>query len=249
LLALCFLTSVGAALAQEAPSDQELKQANNPLADMKAFNVQNYYAPDLIDASGTSDTAWLRYAQPFGKVLLRVSLPVQTVPTSTETQSGLGDLNAFAAYLFTASDSPTPFGVGPLVVAPTASDDALGLDGWQAGLAAVYFNAKSAKLQYGALVTWQTDVSGDQDSSLGVIQPFAIWQLGRGTYLRAAPLWVFDFENDRRNIPIGLGLGKVVKVGKTVFNGFIEPQFTAFNDGAGNPAWQIFIGLNTQFSK
>jgi hypothetical protein len=247
LVAVCLLTCAGMALAQDGPSDAELKQANNPLANMKAFNVQNYYAPDLIDADGTSNTAWLRYAQPFGRVLLRASLPFQTMPTSTGTESGMGDLNAFAAFMLTPDDSSTPFGVGPLVAAPTASDDALGLDGWQAGFAAVYFNAKSAKLQYGALVTWQTDVSGDEDSSLGVIQPFAFWQLGRGTYLRAAPSWVLDFENDRYNVPIGLGIGKVVKVNKIVFNGFIEPQFTAFNQGAGNPAAQVFIGLNMQF--
>jgi hypothetical protein len=250
LLALtCTLACAGAALAQQAASDQELKQANNPLANMQAFNVQNYYAPDLIDVDGTSNTAWLRYAQPLGKVLVRASLPLQTVSTSGQSESGLGDFNAFGAYLLTPGDSPTPMGVGPLVAAPTASEDALGLDGWQAGLAAVYFNAKSAKLQFGGLVTWQTDISGDEDSSLGVVQPFAFWQLSRGTYLRAAPLWVFDFENNRHNVPVGLGVGKVVKVGKTVFNAFIEPQFAVLNDGAGNPAFQIFLGLNMQFLK
>lgn len=45
-----------------------------------------------------------------------------------------------------------------------------------------------------------------------------------------------------------LGIGKVVKVGTTVFNIFAEPQFTVLREGVGQPEFQFFIGLNTQFS-
>jgi hypothetical protein len=44
LIAACFLTFFETAMARDAPSDNELKQVNNPLANMEAFNVQNDYA-------------------------------------------------------------------------------------------------------------------------------------------------------------------------------------------------------------
>lgn len=33
----------------------------------------------------------------------------------------------------------------------------------------------------------------------------------------------------------------------TVFNAFIEPQYSITADGPGQPEWQIFVGFNTQF--
>jgi len=72
-------------------------------------------------------------------------------------------------------------------------------------------------------------------------------QVGKGTYLRSAALWVFDIENSSYNVPVGFGIGKVVKSGRTVFNMFIEPQFTILHDGVGQPELQIFAALNMQF--
>jgi hypothetical protein len=48
-------------------------------------------------------------------------------------------------------------------------------------------------------------------------------------------------------VPIGAGLGKVVKAGKTVFNIYVEPQFTVLQSGPGQPEFQILFGFNTQF--
>ena len=48
------------------------------------------------------------------------------------------------------------------------------------------------------------------------------------------------------NNPLGIGIGKVVKSGRSVFNIFFEPQFTILHDGQGYPAFQIFAGINLQ---
>jgi hypothetical protein len=144
--------------------------------------------------------------------------------------------------------SPTQFGIGPLLAAPTATDDVLGSDVWQAGAAAVYFNATSSVVQWGGLVTYQTDFAGDgDDTSLAVLQPFLFIQLGKGTYMGTAPLWIFNIEDSTYNVPLGIRLGKVAKSGNTVFNMFIEPQFTILHKGVGQPALQIFMGFNMQF--
>ena len=162
----------------------------------------------------------------------------------------MGDLNMFAAYLFDIGKPGVAFGVGPQVALDTASDDATGTGKTQAGLAAVYFDGSSPLFQWGGLVTWQTDVTGDSDrddTELLVVQPFYFLQLGSGYYFRGAPNWVFNREADTYHVPIGAGLGRVIMTEKIVFNLFLEPQFTVLSKGDGQPKLQVFAGFNMQF--
>lgn len=250
LTAALILGSTTGAFA-EGPSAEELAKANNPLADIRAFNLQNYYVPKLAGLDGeTANNFWLRYAMPTGRILWRASLPLKTVPSADLPLSGIGDADLFGAYL-AVQDPEFTFGVGPQLVAPTADRDELGTGKWQAGLATVVFAVPSPKLQYGALVTWQASIGGDEDrryTSTLVSQVFSMWQLGGGTYLRSAPLWVFDLKSGHYNVPIGFGIGQVTKVGDTVFNIFVEPQFTILHEGQGQPLFQLFTALNMQFN-
>jgi hypothetical protein len=50
-------------LAQDQAS--AAAQANNPLANMTAFNMQNYYIGDLTKSDKTANQFWFRYARPF----------------------------------------------------------------------------------------------------------------------------------------------------------------------------------------
>jgi hypothetical protein len=223
-------------LAQEATEESgasgasNAAQANNPLADFRAFNLHNYYIPELSgDIDSTSNNFVLRYAQPFGKWLMRASLPFLRVPTGvTSTESG----------------------VGPQLVFDTASETATGSGKTQAGVAAVYFDASSRFFQWGGLLTYRTDIAGSSsrpDTSVLAAQPFYFFQLGNGNYIRGAPIWAFDLENDSYHVPFGLGFGKVVPTEKVVFNFFVEPQFTILSKGPGQPEFQLFMAINMQF--
>ena len=234
------------------PSVSAEAQANNPLADFRAFNVHNYYIPELSGPTDeTANNLVLRYAQPFGNWLMRASLPFSRVPTGVNTtESGVGDFDAFFAYLFDTGNPARSFGFGPQVVLPTASKDATGSGKYQGGLAAVYFDATSPAIQWGGLLTYRTDFAGDSDRadvSVFAAQPFYFFQLGKGNYLRGAPIWVFDLEDDNYHVPIGLGFGKVIASGSTVYNFFIEPQFTVLDKGPGQPQFQLFMAVNMQF--
>ena len=243
----------------QGPSEEEVKKANNPLANTKALNLQNYYVPTLYDDPALkANTALIRYAMPFagGKVLMRATLPLGTAPAgyspsgSPRYSSGLGDLNFFVTYTFSKPDAKTLLGVGPQVVLPTASADALGAGKWQLGGAFVVFNASSPAFQWGGLVTYQTSVAGDEDrvsTALLVVQPILLFQLGKGAYLRSSALWNFNLYNNAYNVPLGLGAGHVAKAGNLLFNIFLEPQFTVLHEGAGQPALQLFGGINCQF--
>ena len=247
-------------LAGEASAQDQADaaaQANNPLANMKAFNIQDYYIGELTESDDSANQFWFRYAKPFSvsntNWLMRASLPVNTFPTPPDgdKETGIGDLNAFAAYLIDTGNPAVSFGIGPQLTMPTATDDDLGSEKWSAGFANVLFNASSRKFQYGYLLTWQASFAGDSDRSdvnTGAFQPFAFYQLGKGLYLRSAPIWVYNFENDDYSIPLGLGIGQVIKKNKTVFNVFIEPQISVADRGPNFPEWQIFMGFNMQLT-
>ena len=244
--------SAGTALAQKDAKPSDEAQANNPLADFVAFNIQNYYIPSLTELDDqNANTFFLRYAQPFGKWLMRASLPTSRVPTgSGTTTSGLGDLNVNLFYLFDTGSPAVSFGAGPQVTFPTATEDETGTDKYQAGASVVYFNAKSRFFQWGGLLTWQTDIGGKNsapDTEQLAVQPFYLFQLGKGLYFRGAPIWAFNLETNDYHVPVGLGLGKVVKQGDTVYNFFIEPQFTILDRGPGQPELQWYFALNMQF--
>lgn len=250
---LFLLLGIPCAHAEDADSSA---QANNPLANLTAFNIQSYYIGELSGTEQAANQFWLRYAKPFSigesSWLLRTSLPYNSFPTPAtgNTSNGLGDLNAFAAYLIDTGNPGISFGIGPQLTVPTATDDVLGSEKWSAGLVNVLFNATSKKFQYGYLVTWQHSFAGKggrEDVNLGALQPFAMYQLGGGTYLRAAPIWVYNFENDGYGVPIGIGIGKVLKQGKTVYNFFVEPQYSVADRGPGQPEWQVYFALNMQF--
>ncbi|MEJ2240231.1 MAG: hypothetical protein P8X82_18225 [Gemmatimonadales bacterium] len=199
VLALAFETT---ASAQQSSQANDAAQANNPLANITAFNVQQYFIGELTDSDQS------------------------------------------------ANDPAISFGIGPQLTAATASDDDLGSEKWSAGFANVLFNARSKKVQWGYLLTWQASFAGDSDAedvNAAALQPFIFYQLGKGLYLRSAPIWTYNFENDDYSVPLGLGIGKVITSGKTVYNFFAEPQYSVADRGPGQPQWQVYFGLNMQF--
>lgn len=74
------------------------------------------------------------------------------------------------------------FGLGPMVVALTGTDDPLGAGKWQLGLANMFFSATSKAVQWGYLASWQASVAGEDRGtvSLGSLRPFLNVQLGNG---------------------------------------------------------------------
>lgn len=255
---IAVVLSINKGNAQE--SEQSAAQANNPLANMTALNFHDYYVAKLSNAESGSymNTGWIRFARPFanGKLLLRASAPLSTISIQethngnvTNTNSnGLGDVNAFVSYNFISKPTAT-VGIGPMVTTPSATTQALGAGKWQGGFALVAFIAKSPIFQFGGLITWQASFAGQSDrtsTNLAALQPFYFWQLGKGTYLRGAPIWAFDFKNEAYSVPLALGIGKVVKLGGTVFNLFVEPQYSMLVYGV-QPQFQVFTGINLQF--
>lgn len=233
---------------------EQVSKANNPLADLNGLNFHNYYMPSLFGApDSVANTTYLRPVLVTGRQIIRGTLPVSTVPTGPgQYRSGLGDFSIFDAIKLTPEGASTDFAVGPLLVAPTATNSALGQGKWQAGAAAVVMHPMPGGSLLGTLITWQHSFAGDDDrpsAHIATLQPIGTFGIGGGYYVRSTAVMVFDIQNDRYLVPLGLGFGKVFKVGNAVANAFIEPQFTTYHKGSGQPSLQLFMGLNLQWSR
>lgn len=176
--------------SQAAAND--VNAANNPLTPKITVNLQDYFLPSLNRLNGRSGNQFLVRglvsSDAFGvPQLIRFTLPVATNPTFPNgTDTGLGDLTLFDLVVFPMHG--VVFGVGPLLVAPTASDRNLGAGKWQAGGAAVAVAPQKWGLLAG-LVTYQHSFAGDDSRPTAQIvtaQPIITYNLPEGFYLRSA---------------------------------------------------------------
>ncbi len=257
LLVLFGLLFIGTLNAQDKPpgelSDQEKAQANNPLANFKALNMQVYFRPELNEIEGGSaHQAVARLVYPTGRILWRLSIPMEQRHINNSSlnfsDSGIGDIDIFGAYLAVAKPTFT-FGFGPSFAFNTAHAN-LGSGRNSAGAAAVVFAVPNPALQIGGLVIYRTDIGGDDnrpDAHLLALQPFYIFQAGQGLYFGGAPIIPFNLTNGDYHIPIGMRIGKVIKVNNAILNFFIEPQPSIVVQGVGQPQFQIYGALNMQF--
>jgi hypothetical protein len=186
-------------------------------------------------------------------LLMDASDPAPQVSiTSLQYASGFGDFNIFDMIKLSLDSARTQFALGPMLVAPTATDKALGAGKWQAGIAGAAIHPLPMGSVIGALITWQHSFAGQRarpDTSLFTCQPLGTFSIGGGYYIRSSATWTFDAENGRYLIPLGVGAGKVFKIGNAMANAFIEPQFSIYHQGIGQPTIQIFAGINLQWAK
>jgi hypothetical protein len=120
------------------PAGADTNSANNPLTAKVTVNLQDYYTPSFYGPlNSDANSLLLRGLIPMDvgglPQLVRFTLPYSVNPSPEGYADGLGDLTVFD--LFVLPTKPVLFAVGPLFVAPTATDRFTGAGRWQAGVA------------------------------------------------------------------------------------------------------------------
>jgi hypothetical protein len=160
--------------------------ANNPLTAKVTVNLQDYYIPTFYGPlNSDANSLLLRGLIPMNvgglPQLVRFTLPYSVNPSPQGYADGLGDLTVFD--LFVLPSKPVLFAVGPLFVAPTATDRFTGAGRWQAGAAGAAVAPQSWGL-LGGLVTYQhsfADNFGRDPTSLLTAQPIVFYNLPQGS--------------------------------------------------------------------
>jgi hypothetical protein len=233
-----------AAAAEDGAGGQSLEQAaSDPTASLMSVQVQDIYAGayhQLDDESGNS--ILLRSAVPFttGSLehIARLTLPIVTDSPSGE--SGLSDLVLFDLIKFEKSWGR--WGIGPVLLAPTATDDAIGSGKWAIG-PAIGFVARGEKLMWGLFNQNLFSFAGDsnrEDVNVSILQPIVNYSLPEKWSIGTSEMNItYDWKKDAWTaLPMGVKLAKLVKFGKlpVQFAGAYECNFA---DDYVAPKWTI----------
>ncbi len=256
LLLVIALGLAAVADAQPTPSSGgDATSANNPLEQKVTVFIQDYVSPSVnrVNEQAGNDFE-VRGLIPFklfdAPQVLRFTQPLQTNPLLPGgSTTGLGNLTIFNWSLL--ETKLATFGAGPLLVVPTAGNSQLGSGKLQGGAAGIV----SASRPWGLLAsvaTYQHSFGIAQDrraTSLLTFQPILIYNLPDKYYLRSSGVMSFDFARRNNVVPIGFGGGRVWDVASGVtLNTFFEPQYSVVRSGVGVPKFQVYTGINLQFS-
>lgn len=244
-----------------AESNAELaKAAQNPVANMISLPLQNNTNFGIGPDDETQNMLNIQPVWPVSlnndwNLITRTIVPVITQPgifTNDGQITGLGDIT-FTAFLSPAKSGKITWGVGPIFLLPTASDESLGTDKWGAG-ASVVVLAMPGKWVVGSLFSnvWSVGGSGNQDINLFTWQYFINYNLPNSWYLTSAPIltanWEADSYGDRWTIPFGGGGGKIFKIGKQPVNAQVSAYKNVQAPEFG-PDWQLRLQLQFLFPK
>ena len=248
------------------------KQAQNPIANLISLPLQNNTNFNVGPKQRTQNILNVQPVWPFSinenwNVITRTILPVVYVssgqvggdkvlpsPTDFGYLSGLGD-TTFTAFFSPKDSGNLTWGVGPVALIPTATDDLLGTGEWGGGLSAVFLGMPGNWV-VGSLFSniWTPEESdGSRAVNFFTWQYFVNYNIpdGNGLYLTSAPIMTANWEADSDNrwtIPIGGGVGKIFKIGKQPVNGQISAYYNVERpDFAAD--WQLRLQLQFLFPK
>jgi hypothetical protein len=236
---LCFVCVAVAAIAPvalagkgdgiiEAGEDEagELARAvQNPVASMISLPFQNNTNFEFGSKDKPLHTLNIQPVWPVGlnddwNLITRTIVPIVSQPqlvSGQDRETGLGD-TTFTAFLSPARPGKVIWGVGPVFLMPTASDDRLGADKWGLGPSAVLLTMPGNWV-IGSLFSnvWSTGGSGREDVSLFTWQFFVNYNLPNGWYLTSSPIITANWEartgSDTWTVPVGGGVGKIFRIG------------------------------------
>lgn len=248
----------------EADLSEIDRKLNNPLTDLWSLTFQENYS--LVRGDGIEDTYSNTFffqpalPVPVGKdkdkiFIARPVFPFVRTPvvnpgqsgTVDRHESGFGDMQVFAL-IGPAVEQGVVSGIGATFVLPTASRDELGAGKWQAGPALMWFNAGKPWV-YGVVLQHWWSFAGDDDRShvnrteLQYIFRHSFpggWSLGMG------PNIVYDWTadpDDRLTLPIGLGITKTIRIGKTPVKLRFEPQYSIIKPDSAGTEWNFRIQI------
>ena len=212
--------AIPAARAQ-TQADELAKKLSNPVSSLISVPFQLNWDTGIGPAD---QDKWLLNIQPVIPIGLspkwnlieRVILPVVDAPYGAG--SGISDLT-FQTFFSPAEPTAggTTWGLGPVLIAPTASKDSLGTEKWSAGPTFVILQQKGPWTR-GILMlnTWSFAGSSDRaEVNAGFFQPFLARAMGGGVTVSINAEATANWDADEVwSVPLNLGASKVVRIGK-----------------------------------
>jgi len=238
------------------------KKAQNPVANMRSVQFQNNTNLGTGPDNATQNMLNIIPVVPIklSKDLLlitRTIVPITSQPDFLTPEgegriNGLGD-TTFSSFISPMAAQSTTWGVGPIFLVPTATDDALGADKWGAGITAITL-ATPGNWVYGGIASnvWSVGGPGEQDINLFSFQYFINLNFDHGWYAMTSPIITANWEADsdhRWTLPVGGGMGKIVKLGKQPVNFQLSAYKNVMTPDDYGSSWQVRTLVMLMFPK
>jgi hypothetical protein len=241
-----------------AQSENDLAmQLANPISSLISVPLQSNFDFDVGDDDGFRFTLNTQPVVPFSigerwTLISRTILPTiyqAGVLPGMGDQFGLGDTVQSLFFSPQASANGLIWGVGPVLLLPTATDDVLGADQWGAGPTGVLLKQQGA-WTYGFLTNHIESVGGSDrrpEVKATFLQPFLSRTNGPITYT-ANFEGSFDHTTDEWTLPLHLTVSKVRRVGTQLVS--FGAGLRLFVDAPDNaPQWGIRANITLLYPR
>ena len=231
-LFLAFCTLVQPAQAEgtsdsKPTGDSDLAQKlSNPIADLITIPIQMNYDSDIGRSDdGSKLLINIQPVIPFHlnedwNLITRTIMPViyqDDIFKGSGSQFGLGDISE---NIFFSPKKPTSggvvWGVGPILLLPTATDNLLGAKKWGAGPSAIAV-ALRGRWTLGFLANHMWSYAGDSDRpyiSNTFAQPFMAYTWPNAWTVSAQTETTYNWNTEKWSVPINVAVSKLVRWGK-----------------------------------
>jgi hypothetical protein len=182
-------------------------------------------------------------------IVTRLVIPIMHLPWP-ESTDGLSDIG-LQVFLTPAQTGKLIWGIGSSFLFPTATHEMLGTEKWSAGPAAavVYINGHWIIGAVGQNIFSFAGDDSRQDVNAMTIRPIVNYTLPNGWYLTSSPTIAADWEADKESrwlVPVGGGIGKVLKIGRQQMSAVVEAYHHAKSPEIG-PDWQLRLQFTLLF--
>jgi hypothetical protein len=168
------------------------------------------------------------------------------------SQSGLGDT---IQSLFLSPKAPTAggiiWGVGPVFLLPTATDDLLGTGKWGIGPTGVVLK-QQGPWTVGGLANHIWSVAGDEDRadvSQTFLQPFVSYTTPDAWTYTLQTESTYNWEIEEWAVPVSAVVAKVVTLGGRPVSVFGGARYWAESPDGGPEGWGLRFGVTLLFPK
>jgi len=242
---------------QSASAEELAKKLANPVASLISVPFQNNFEFNVGPFEGFKYVLNVQPVIPVSlnenwNMISRTIVPIisqSDVTSNNSSETGLGDI--VQSVFFSPKEAKNGFvwGVGPVLLLPTATDDALGLKKWGAGPNVLVLKLKG-QWTYGALANhlWSYAGSGLNDINATFFQPFATYATKSGASITIASENTQDWDNDFFGGFAGVYYAKVTKFGKQTIQLGLGPK-VYYGNNPFNPDWGFRALLILLFPK
>jgi hypothetical protein len=237
------------------------KKLANPIANLISVPLQyNYDEHGGLNEGASVSRLLIQPVIPVSltdewNVIIRAIVPLvdqQDFPLAAMNESGLGDI---VTSQFFSPKAPTAggwiWGVGPVELLPSATDEMLGGEKWGLGPTGVVLK-QQGPWTVGLLANHIWSVAGDDDRAdinATFLQPFVSYVTKTKTTFAVVTESTYDWENEAWSVPVIAMVSQLFKIGPQILQFGVGAKYWVESPDNGPDGWGFRAQLTFLFPK